>query len=117
MGYDDFSGKTEEHYYDGEPHSFNSFLLGLTVSIALPVCCLLAIVYFAQAVQFNSLHHVVHFLVSNESAYLTNIYIMALMPSMFGFFWAYKTERWKFGRGYIMGTLLFMVFFFARTIL
>ena len=117
MGYDDFSRKVEEHYYDGEPHSFNSFMLGLSVSIALPILCLFAIIYFAKAVQFNSLHHVLHFLVSNDSAYLTNIYIMALMPSMFGFIGAYPTERWKFGRGYIVGTLLFLVFFLARTLL
>lgn len=117
MGYDDFSRKVEEHYYDGEPRSFNTFVLGLAVSVVLPILSLLAVVYLAKAVQFNSLRHVIHFLVSNDSAYLTNIYIMALMPSMFGFFWAYKTERWKFGRGYIVGTLLFLVFFFARTLL
>ena len=117
MGYDDFSGKVEEHSYDGEPHSFNTFWLGLAVSVIMPVVCLLAIVYFTGAAQFNSLRHVVHVLMSNNSAYMTNIYIMALMPSMFGFFWAYKTERWKFGRGYIVGTLLFLVFFFARTLL
>ncbi len=41
MGYDDFSRKVEEHYYDGEPHSFNSFMLGLSVSIAyLSFACL-----------------------------------------------------------------------------
>lgn len=117
MGYDDFSNVTEEHYYDGEPRTFNTFLLGFIVSIALPLACLLGLLYATGTVQFTSVKHVVHFLLTAESAYVTNMFIMAFMPSMFGFFFAYKSERWKFGRGYVVGSLLFFALFFIRTAL
>lgn len=114
MSYDDFLGKEEEHYYDGEPHTFNRLWMGLLASLLMPVVFLFVFLYFSQAMSFDSVKQVANYIMTNDSAFMTNMFVMALMPNMFGFFWAYKTERWKFGRGFIVGTLLFFCIYIIK---
>lgn len=117
MAFDDFQNKSEEHYYEGEPRTYNRMWMGLTVALLLPLFCFIGLLHVTNSIQFTSVEYVVRFLTTSESAYLTNIFILAFMPNLLGFFWAYKTERWKFSRGYVMGSLFAFVFFFLRTAL
>lgn len=118
MGFDDFSEKDDVHYYDGEPHTFNNFWLGFLTSMLLPTLCLLLVMYMTDMFKlFNTIDKFLNFILHDETGQMSTLFIMALMPSLFGFFYVYKTERWKMGQGYITGTMLFFALFFLRTIL
>lgn len=118
MGFEDFSQETEEHYYDGEPHSFNRVWIGFILSILLPIAIFAITLYFSgQYALFSNMQEFTTFLLKDDTGRMTNLFVISLMPSMFAFFFIYKSERWKLSRGFIFGTLLCMAVFFMRSVL
>ncbi|MCQ2210786.1 MAG: hypothetical protein MJZ34_10880 [Paludibacteraceae bacterium] len=88
-----------------EKKSFDNFFLGLFLSVlmTLIVMSLLAGRAFSFGNLEESLIKVYH------SSNFPNYMIASLFPSMFVFFFFYKTERWQSAKGLIVSVLLSMV--------
>ncbi|MBR0502424.1 MAG: hypothetical protein IJJ77_04190 [Paludibacteraceae bacterium] len=94
-----------ENQEQEEKKSFDNFFIGLGGSflMTLIVLSLLA----GRAFSFNQLGESLTKLYQLHD--FSNYMIAALFPSMFVFFFLYKTERWQAARGLIVAVLLSMV--------
>ena len=94
-----------ENQEQEEKKSFDNFFIGLGGSflMTLILLCLLA----GRAFSFSQMDESLAKLYNMPD--FSNYMIAALFPSMFVFFFLYKTERWQAARGIIVAVLLSMV--------
>ena len=116
MAFDDFNGNVnpDADYYDGEPRQFNNVWLGVVLFLLLPFVSLVAIVLLSGSVKIEGAADLLSFMWNNHSGYYTNMFVMSLLPNMMAFFWVYKSERWKLGKGLIIATLSAFFLFVIR---
>ncbi len=89
-----------------EKKSFDNFFIGFFASVVLTLglLCLLTRNALSSSQDFELIVRAIY---SNPQ--FVNLMIASLFPSMFLFFFFYKTERWKSGKGLIVAVLLSMV--------
>ena len=114
MSFEDFSGKPQEHYYEGEPHKFNNFWLGFFVFLMIPFITLVVVLLATGAVHYDGFVNLMRFVFTNHSAMFSQIFVASLFPNLIGFYLIYKQERWKMGRGLTVATLLYFAAFIIR---
>ncbi len=84
---------------------FDNFFLGLFGSFFMTLVCLYLAFKGAKSVDdLEATYKAIY-----ESSDFVNLMIASLLPSMFLFFFFYKTERWQSGKGLIVAVLLSMV--------
>ncbi len=114
MAFEDFSDEKKEHYYDGEPHSFNNMWLGAVIFFILPLATLIGILLASKLFIFTTVERLFTFLWRCNHPSYTFTFVMSVMPNLIAFFWVYKSERWKLGKGLTIATLVYFCLFFVR---
>ena len=114
MSYDDYTRHEGQHYYDGEPRSFNNIWLGLALFLAMPFLTLFCIIWISGAVANPTAESVWNVMNTSRAAILMPFFVAAYMPNLIGFFVVYKQERWKMAYGAAISSLLFFVWFLMR---
>ncbi len=88
-----------------EKSSFDNFFLGLFVSFLMTFACL--VLFSGTSHLMDDLDAMVHAILNKSN--FVNLLIASLMPSMFLFFFFYKTERWQSAKGLIVAVFLSMI--------
>jgi hypothetical protein len=87
----------------------DNFFIGFVPAVILPFALILLISSKGQWEDYTLYEH---FVQAFNSFLFFKIAIMALMPNLVFFFFAYKLELWKLNSGLISATLSFLAFVF-----
>ncbi len=114
MAYEDYSNNNGEHYYDGEPHSFNNVWLGLIAFFLLPIVVLVVAALWSHSIHFTTVSALLRFLWNCHAPIFTQFFVLSLLPNISLAYFIYKQERWKLARGFWIATLAYIILFFLR---
>ena len=87
------------------------FFIGFIPAIVIPFVLVVLISSQKLPGNYTLYEHIVR---AFRSYLFAKIAIMALMPNMVFFFFAYKLELWKLNAGLIVATLLFLICVFLN---
>lgn len=116
MAYEDFNGESSTHYYDGEPRTYNNFLLGFIIFLALPIITLFAMVALSGALTNPTVQEIAKLIWQSNSPVIKIMFVGSFLPTLIAFFVVYKQERWKMAYGAATATLFYFFLFLVHSL-